>query len=141
MKEGLNLPEAEQWVQRSSEGWEAGHVRFAIVDVTDGLLGQIGFAASDHYQSAEAFYWLTADARGRGVATRALSLVADWAFEGGIERLFLLVHPENEPSHRVAQRCGFSREGVLRAFERFKGQRADLVSWSLLPDDPRPSRQ
>ena len=141
MKEGLNLSEAEQWVERSNAGWDAGHVRFAIAGVTNGLLGQIGFAANDHYRSAEAYYWLSAAARGRGIATRALSLVADWAFEGGIERLFLLVHPENEPSHRVAQRCGFSREGVLRAFERFKGERADLVSWSLLLDDPRPSRQ
>ena len=141
MKEGLNLLEAEQWVERGNDGWTAGHVRLAIVDGTDALLGQIGFAVNDHYGSAEAFYWLTADARGRGVATRALSLVADWAFEGGVERLFLLVHPENEPSHRVAQRCGFSREGVLRAFERFKGQRADLVSWSLLPEDPRSSPQ
>jgi len=139
MKEGLNLPEAEQWIERANDGWATGFVRFAIVDVTDRLLGQVGFAANDHYGSAEAFYWLSADARGHGVATRALTLVADWAFDRGIERLFLLVHPENDSSHRVAQRCGFSREGVLRAFERFKGQRPDLVSWSLLPGDPRPS--
>ena len=108
MKEGLNLPEAEHWIERSNEGWAKGVVRFGIVDATDQLLGQVGFAVNDHYQSAEAFYWLSADARGRGVASRALTLVADWAFESGIERLFLLVHPENESSHRVAQRCGFS---------------------------------
>jgi ribosomal-protein-alanine N-acetyltransferase len=139
MKEGLDLAEAEQWVERANDAWATGFVRFAIVDGTDRLLGQVGFAANDHYGSAEAFYWLSIDARGRGVATRALTLVADWAFDCGIERLFLLVHPENDLSHRVAQRCGFSREGVLRAFERFKGQRPDLVSWSLLPGDPRPS--
>ncbi|HYJ57002.1 MAG TPA: GNAT family protein [Mycobacterium sp.] len=141
MKEGLNQPEAEEWIEQGNEGWATGFVRFAIVDVADRLLGQIGFAVNDHYRSAEAFYWLSADARGRGVATRALTLVANWAFDNGIERLFLLIHPENESSHRVAQRCGFSREGVLRAFERFKGQRPDLVSWSLLPSDPGPSAQ
>jgi RimJ/RimL family protein N-acetyltransferase len=137
MKDGLNLPEAEQWIERGNEGWATGLARFAIVDATDRLLGQIGIAVNDHYRSAEAFYWLSADARGRGVATRALTLVAGWAFALGIERLFLLVHPENEASHRVAQRCGFSREGVLRAFEVFKGHRPDLVSWSLLPGDSR----
>jgi RimJ/RimL family protein N-acetyltransferase len=141
MKEGLTLPEAEQWIDRANEGWATGSVRFAIVDVTGRLLGQVGLAANDHYGSAEAFYWLAADARGRGVATRALTLVANWAFDSGIERLFLLVHPENVWSHRVAQRCGFSHEGVLRAFEPFKGQRPDLVSWSLLPGDPRPSAE
>jgi len=33
---------------------------------------------------------------------------------------------------------GFSREGVLRSHEPVKGQRPDLVSWSLLPGEPRP---
>jgi RimJ/RimL family protein N-acetyltransferase len=64
--------------------------------------------------------------------------VADWVFSKGVERLFLLVHPENGPSNRVAERCGFIREGVLRAYEPIKGRRPDLVSWSLLPQDPRP---
>jgi RimJ/RimL family protein N-acetyltransferase len=139
MEEGLNELEAEEWIERGNSGWATGLVRFAIVDVNDRLLGQIGFAVNDHHRSAEAFYWLSADARGHGVATRALTVLAHWAFNNGIERLFLLIHPENESSHRVAQRCGFSREGVLRSFEPFKGQRPDLVSWSLLPGDRIPS--
>lgn len=130
MAQGLTQPDAEQWIQRADEGWAKGVARFAIVDLEDRLLGQVGFAVNHHHQSAEAFYWLSAEARGRGVASRALTLVADWVFEGGVERLVLLVHPENESSHRVAQRCGFTREGVLRSFEPFKGQRPDLVSWS-----------
>src|SRR5215207_8518647 len=135
MKEGLNESEAVEWIERGNSGWAMGSVRFAIVDGNDRLLGQIGFAVNDHHRSAEAFYWLSADARGHGVATRALTLLAGWAFDNGVERLFLLIHPENESSHRVAQRCGFSREGVLRSFEPFKGERPDLVSWSFLPGD------
>jgi RimJ/RimL family protein N-acetyltransferase len=139
MQEGLNQIEAEEWIERGNASWATGLVRMAIVDVHDRLLGQIGLAINQHHRSAEAFYWLTADARGHGAATRALSLLAGWAFDSGIERLFLLIHPENDASHRVAQRCGFSREGVLRSFEPFKGERPDLVSWSLLPDDACPS--
>ena len=45
---------------------------------------------------------------------------------------------ENTPSNRLAERLGFSREGVLRSYEPFKGHRPDLASWSLLPHDPRP---
>ena len=97
-------------------------------------------AWSDRYLSAEAYYWVLASERGRGVASTALALVADWAFDGGVERLFLLTHLENEASQRVASRCGFTREGVLRGFEPFKGSRPDLVSWSLLRDDARPWR-
>ncbi len=95
-------------------------------------------AVNEHLGSAEAYYWVSPTARRRRIASRALGLIADWAFDEGVERLFLLIRPENEPSHRLAERLGFSREGVLRSYEPFKGHRPDLVSWSLLPHDPRP---
>jgi RimJ/RimL family protein N-acetyltransferase len=141
MKEGLSEQEARAWIARGNAMWADGHPRFAIVDAeAEQLLGQIGMAVSDHYQSAEAYYWVAAGARRHGVASTALALLADWAFDHDVERLYLLIDPENEASHRVAARCGFTREGLLRAFERVKGHRRDLVSWSLLPGDPRPWR-
>ena len=139
MKDGLTQKEATEWIERSNEWWPTGHPRFAIVDaVEDRVVGQVGAAVNEQQRSAEAYYWVAHEARRRGIAARALALVADWVFLNGVERLFLLVHPENEPSQRVAERCGFTREGVLRAYEPFKGRRPDLVSWSLLPQDPRP---
>lgn len=81
---------------------------------------------------------MKASDRQRGVASSALGLVADWGFSKGIQRLFLLIHPENVASNRLARRMGFTREGVLRSYEPVKDQRPDLVSWSLLPGDPRP---
>jgi RimJ/RimL family protein N-acetyltransferase len=141
MKDGLTEDEAREWIERGNEWWSAGHPRFAIVDrVDDRLLGQIGAAVNEQHRSAEAFYWVAPGARQRGVASRALALLADWIFANEVERLSLLVHPENEASSRVAERCGFVREGVLRAFEPFKGGRPDLVSWSLLLGDARPWR-
>jgi len=139
MKEGLTEDEARDWIARGNAMWADGHPRFAIVDAeTDRLLGQVGMAVSERYQSAEAYYWVAAGERRRGVASTALGLLADWAFEHDIERLYLLIDPDNEGSRRVAAGCGFTREGILRAFERVKGDRRDLVSWSLLPGDPRP---
>ena len=136
MDAGLTLAGARQWIDDANERWSRGVPRFAIVDATsDRLLGQVGLAAEERLQSAEAFYWVAEPERRRGVATSALHLVCGWAFENGIVRLFLLVHPENDASHHVAARCGFTREGTLRAYERFKEDRPDMVSWSLLPTD------
>ena len=42
-----------------------------------------------------------------------------------------------DASQRVAERCGFTREGVLRSFEERKGRRYDVVAFSLLPSDLR----
>jgi [ribosomal protein S5]-alanine N-acetyltransferase len=138
MVEGTDESDAIEWIDRSNEWWPRVP-RFAIVDADDDdrVLGQVGIAVSAHRRSAEAYYWVLRDARRRGVASTALGIVADWAFAKGVERLFLLVHTDNEASNGLASRMGFSREGILRAYEPIKGARPDLVSWSLLPSDDR----
>lgn len=83
-------------------------------------------------------YWLAQHARGGGVATRALRLLAGWAFDHlALARLELTCAPDNVASQRVAERCGFRREGVLRSHIRFKGGRRDTVMFGLLPGELR----
>ena len=63
---------------------------------------------------AEVGYWLLAPARGRGVARRAVRLLADWAFATcDIELLQLTTLLGNTPSERVAQACGFHEVGTV----------------------------
>jgi RimJ/RimL family protein N-acetyltransferase len=83
-------------------------------------------------------YWLAPGARGRGAATAAVRLLARWAFaELGVARLELTCGPDNQASQHVAERCGFSREGLLRSHVPFKGARRDSVIYSLLPGELR----
>ena len=79
--------------------------------------------------------------RHAGVARRtiAVRLVSGWAFdELGIKRLNLITVPENLASQRVAERAGFTREGLLRAWMPTRDGRCDSVMFSLLPDDKNP---
>jgi len=55
----------------------------------------------------------------------------------GLARIELTCGPDNEASARVAGRCGFVREGVLRSHMAFKGGRRDTVLFSLLPGELR----
>ena len=83
-------------------------------------------------------YWVAPAARGRGVASRAVRLLADWGFRGlGLARIELTCGPDNVASQRVAERCGFTREGLLRSHMRFKGGRRDTVVFGLLPGELR----
>jgi RimJ/RimL family protein N-acetyltransferase len=83
-------------------------------------------------------YWLAPHARGRGVATCATRLLARWGFDRlGLERLELTCGPDNVASQRVAERCGFTREGVLRSHLRYKSGRRDSVVYGLLPGELR----
>ncbi len=103
----------------------------------DRLLGMIGLIADRHDAlRAEIGYWVSPDARGRGVATRALALLSRWSVtDGGFERLDLQAAIANVASLRVAERCGFVREGVMRRSWYRGGGRSDMVLFSLVPED------
>lgn len=131
--------DARVFVAWSQQGWRTGErATFVICDrESEGLLGTVGLALgrSEHGVAAVG-YWLTREARGKGIATEALKLVSRWAFRDlGIERLELYTEPGNEPSQRVAERAGFTREGVLRGHLQTRDGRRDSVSFSLLPSD------
>jgi len=115
---------------------------FAVLDDGTGvLLGSMGLNVivwAD--RRAEVGYWVAPGARRRGVATGALGLMAGWALgELGLERLELYAEADNAASRRVAERGGFTLEGVLRGRDLHRGERRDMVAYGLLATDPRPS--
>ena len=86
--------------------------------------------------TAEIGYWLIERARGRGLGSRAVALVAQWAAtDARLERVEALVEPGNIASQRVLEKAGFQREGHLRSYLVFNRRRADAVIYSLLPSD------
>jgi RimJ/RimL family protein N-acetyltransferase len=113
-------------------------IALAIEDVATGAFsGTIGlqrFSWEEH--RGDVGYWIARGARRRGFATRAVRLLAPWAIrELGLGRLALHTDVDNAASQAVAERAGFTREGVLRGFEERKGVRYDMVIFSLLPGD------
>jgi len=127
--------DARTFVATRRRDWETEDERsFAIVDpATDDLLGAI--ARHGPFGHRVTFgYWLAPEARGRGVATRALRLLVDWTLATtGAIRLDLWTDLENEASGRVAQRVGFVREGIRRAWDLDREGRAlDVVFYVLV---------
>jgi RimJ/RimL family protein N-acetyltransferase len=113
---------------------------FAITEGGGDPVGSIGVRVLHEQGIAETGYHVVAQRRGRGLATAALRLIARWTFaELPVARLQLTTHPDNPASQRVAEKAGFTREGVLRAWVDQRGERVNLVMWSLLPGDPIPS--
>jgi RimJ/RimL family protein N-acetyltransferase len=125
------------------EAWAEGTgASFAICDAIrpDPCLGQV-FVERDDDDRGSVGYWLLEDGRGQGRAARAVRLLASWALPSlRLGRLQLHTDPDNVASQRVAERAGFTREGVLRAYDRRgDGVRADAVVYSLLPQDLPPT--
>ena len=123
------------------EAWADGTAsNFAI---TNGgrPIGSIGvrWVDADH-GVAEVGYWVAREARGRGICTRAVRLVSRWLIEDhAIERLQLRADEQNPASRKVAEKAGFTQEGVLRSsrFNARLGRRVDFVMYSLLADELR----
>jgi len=85
---------------------------------------------------AEVGYWVAPWARGRGVAAQATRVLCEWAIrDHGFERVQLFAATGNAASQRVAEKAGFVREGVARNACCVPDGRADMVLFSLVPED------
>jgi RimJ/RimL family protein N-acetyltransferase len=122
--------DAREFLRSTSE------TAFAVTNKRTGnLLGGIGLRLPAE-GIGEVGYWVRREARGRGVATRALLVLSRWALEEkGLARLQLTAEPGNVASQRVAEKAGYVREGLLRRFLIIGGERRDCVIYSLLPGD------
>jgi RimJ/RimL family protein N-acetyltransferase len=129
---------ARTWLDGYEEAREDGsREAFAIVDDGGEFLGVALAPQIDaETRTAELGYVVAPAARGTGVATEALRQLTEWAFaELGMVRLELMISVGNAASKRVAERCGYVREGVLRSLHFKQGLREDTEIWSRLATD------
>jgi RimJ/RimL family protein N-acetyltransferase len=82
-------------------------------------------------------YWVRSSSSGQGYATEAVRALTRFAFtELAAARVEIKCSHRNVRSQRVAERCGFVREGSLRNYDRDPdGARCDIVIYALIPED------
>ena len=103
---------------------------------SDSIVGGVTLRHFDPMRGTiEVGYWLFAEARGRGLATRAVRAVAREVFASGLWRIEAHVRVGNDSSERVLERAGFTREGVQRRLLRHHGEHVDATAFSLLADE------
>ena len=73
---------------------------------------------------------------GQGYTTEAVNLLTRYLFgRKRVNRMQLNIHPDNAASKRVAAKCGFTFEGIMRGAWFHGGEYRDLEIWSLLRDE------
>lgn len=141
-------PEITRWLDQVPQPYTKADARtyiggigeqaFAVTESGSGrLLGSIGVRWNERRDVGEIGYWVRADARGRGVMSRALALVSRFAFDEGAARLQLRADVENTGSRRAAEKAGYRLDGVLRSahWNERLGRRQDWAIYSLLPGE------
>jgi RimJ/RimL family protein N-acetyltransferase len=83
--------------------------------------------------SAEVGYWLGERVWGRGLATAALRVLAEYAFPTyDLTRLFALPFAHNLASRRVLEKAGFTLDAILRKSAIKEGRIVDQALYSLV---------
>jgi len=118
--------------------WSKDEGMLVIVSSNDELLGHIEFFKTVNYlDEYELSYQVYApEHRGKGVATEAVDLLVCYLFETKqVNRIRLVIHPDNGASRRLADKCGFRHEGTARGAWYHKGKHQDVEIYALLHDD------
>jgi ribosomal-protein-serine acetyltransferase len=124
-------------LSRAGQAWLDGSLLPVCIAVRapDGwqLVGWANLEIDPAARSGEVGYWLDAGFEGRGLVTRTVTAMLNHAFGPlGLHRVGLRAAADNVRSRRVAERLGFTLEGVLREYAAFPDGRRDLAVYGLL---------
>jgi RimJ/RimL family protein N-acetyltransferase len=117
-EEAHRIIQARRADRRAGAGFSFAVLEARADDVTGDLVGAVSIRGlASESASGEVGYWVTAPARGRGIAPRALSAACEWAFRQPrnppLEQLELIHAVSNHASCRVAEKAGFALSAVL----------------------------
>ena len=96
--------------------------------------GVIGFKDTDFdNKKTEIGYWLSESFQHKGIITRSCKALINYAFDKmDMNRIQIKAAEENQKSRNVAERLGFTCEGIERDGELHSRGFVDLVIYSLL---------
>jgi ribosomal-protein-serine acetyltransferase len=134
---GFSKAEGEVWIRTQHDKWQTGEeFQFVIRDATSQRF--LGGCGLNHVNRVHRFanlgYWVRTSECGRGFASRAAHLAAQYGLrELGLLRIEIVVALGNHGSHRVAEKLGAFKEGVLRNRLFVHGEAHDAVMYSVVP--------
>lgn len=101
------------------------------------MLGEVDLHTWDwDTPRCEIGFWLLEHAAGRGVATQVVQATTRIAFkEAGVERVQAICDAHNVRSVAVLERAGFTREAIMKHYERdAQGRLCDQCLYARLPE-------
>lgn len=134
LNEDYTLEKARAFCRKNIEEFEGGEeYKFRIV-YRGKIAGSIElFNIDERNKSAEIGYWLAKAAQGKGLMTKSVSRLLEYAFgELKLNRIYMKCVPENLKSRRIPERLGFTREGTERESGWLHDKFADHVVYSML---------
>jgi RimJ/RimL family protein N-acetyltransferase len=118
--------------------WSKDEGMLAILDGEDTIIGHIEFFKTVNYLAEYELSYILykPEYRGQGATTEAVTLMIKYLFATKpINRIRLVIHPDNAASRRIAEKCGFLHEGTARGAWYNKGRHQDVEIYAVVHDD------
>jgi RimJ/RimL family protein N-acetyltransferase len=149
----ISLPDLNEWLPWARTNYQSGDAGVFIRDSlqawkedrawdytirdrseSDRHLGNISmWTVSKLGKIAELGYWVRSDETSKGICTEAANAVLAEAFGAeGFHKVIMRIAVGNDASTRVAEKLGFTREGLLREELLIRGNWVDHSLWSIL---------
>lgn len=127
---------ADEFVARTLLEYREGHLNYAI-EVDGRVAGGIGVPRSiPAEREYEIGYWLSKPYTGRGVMTRSAGALTEVLFGShDAHRVQIAALGCNTPSRSVAERLGFTLEGVARRARWHRGEWHDMAWYAVIDDE------
>ena len=143
----LDLMTRQELYRRFDENamWDKNRGMLLICAADDHrIVGHVNFFTTapyaDHFEIGGSIF--RREDRGRGFMTEALRLFCAYLFAvKTVGRLQAGIIAGNTPSRRMAEKCGFRHEGVMRRVVVHNGKRKDMDLLSLLREECPPLQQ
>ncbi|WP_106497248.1 GNAT family N-acetyltransferase [Lentibacillus sp. Marseille-P4043] len=126
-------PVIEMWLKQFADhdGFQVG------IMYNERLVGMVGFHGIDWSNRKTSIgYWLSEKYQGRGLITRAVAALIDYAFTAyDLNRVEIQCGIANQRSKAIPERLGFKQEGIIRNGEYVYDHYHDCVLYSVLAQE------
>lgn len=126
-----------------TEQYETGRGPQYLIFFDSVMCGMCGFHPLDNVNRIGGIgYWLSESHSGRGIMTQCVRALLDQGFEEyNLNRIEIACATENYKSRAVAERLGFTLEGILRQNEYLYGRYVDHAMYSMLAAEYEAQKQ
>jgi RimJ/RimL family protein N-acetyltransferase len=118
--------------------WTKDEGMLVILDGAGAIIGHIEFFKTVNYLAEYELSYILyrSEFRGRGATSEAVTLMTEYLFTTKpINRIRLVIHPDNAASRRIAEKCGFRHEGTARGAWFNEGRYQDVEIYAIVHDD------
>jgi len=131
------VEDTKEFIQGALKEYVENKSMTAVILYKEEIVGLVSFN-SINWSNKTAYigYWLGQEYQGRGIMTKAVRALTDYAFNQlKLNKVEIRAAVENKKSRYIPERLGFVKEGIIRQAEWLYDHFVDHIVYGILKDE------